>query len=114
MDIFALSCDTEGFGFAALEAMAAGLPVVATQVGALVELIEPGETGLLVPRGDARALAEALLTLLKDQGLAARLGAGGRARAERDFSAARTAQRVSEVYLELVGGRAPTGRRGYA
>ena len=114
MDIFALSCDTEGFGLAALEAMAAGLPVVATQVGALPELVEHGETGLLVPRGDGRALANALLTLLRDPGLAGRLGAAGKARAERDYSAARMAQKVGDVYADLVGGRAPTGGRRYA
>jgi glycosyltransferase involved in cell wall biosynthesis len=114
MDVFALSCDTEGFGLAALEAMAAGLPVVATQVGALPELVEAGETGLLVPRGDARALANALLTLLRDHGLATRLGAAGRVRAERDFSAARTAEQISDVYLELVGGRVPTESRRHA
>ncbi len=114
MDVFALSCDTEGFGLAALEAMAAGLPIVATQVGALPELVEHGKTGILVPRGDARALAKALLRLLRDAELADRLGAAGKARAERDYSAARTAQQVSDVYLDLVRRRAPTARGRYA
>src|SRR5574340_951244 len=80
-DVFALSCDTEGFGLAALEAMAAGLPIVATRVGALPELIQEGVNGLLVPPGEAPALAEALLRLLREEALAGRLGQAARARA---------------------------------
>ncbi len=91
LDIFALSCDTEGFGLAALEAMAAGRPIVATRVGALPELIEEEKNGLLVPRGDAPALADALLRLIRDKALAGRLGRAARARAETDYSAARNA-----------------------
>ena len=107
LDVFALSCDTEGFGLAALEAMAAGLPVVATRVGALPELIEEGESGLLVPRGDAPALGDALLRLLRDGALARRLGEAARGRAEADYSAARNAELVSDLYLEVLGQRAP-------
>ena len=106
LDIFALSCDTEGFGLAVLEAMAAGLPIVATRVGALPELIEEGESGILVARGDAPALADALLRLLWDAVLARRLGQAARARAETDYSAARSAGLMGDLYLEVLGHRA--------
>ncbi|MFB3881416.1 MAG: glycosyltransferase [Armatimonadota bacterium] len=101
-DIFALSCDTEGFGLAALEAMAAGLPIVATRVGALPELIEGEVSGVLVPPGDAPALADALLRLLRESETARRLGQAARARAEASYSVERTAQQLSELYLEVL------------
>jgi glycosyltransferase involved in cell wall biosynthesis len=107
LDVFALSCDTEGFGLAALEAMAAGVPIVATRVGALPELIEEGESGLLVPAGDAPGLADALLRVLRDAALARRLGQAARARAEADYSAARNAELVSDLYLQVLGQHAP-------
>jgi glycosyltransferase involved in cell wall biosynthesis len=69
----------EGVPMAVLEAMAMGLPVVATSVGGLAEIIEHGVTGLLVPPGDPPALADAILSVLDSPELAARLGAGARA-----------------------------------
>lgn len=72
----------EPFGLVAVEAMAAGLPVVASDTGGLSDIVRPGETGLLVPPGDAEALAAALETLLDDAGLRARMGAAGRIQAE--------------------------------
>ena len=69
----------------AVEALAAGRPVVATRVVGIPELVEAGESGLLVEAGDPTALAEAIARVLGDPALAARLAAAGRARSERMF-----------------------------
>jgi glycosyltransferase involved in cell wall biosynthesis len=84
-DVFVLSSRSEGLPVSVLEAMAAELPVVASNVGGLGELVVDGETGVLVPPGDPEALAEALGRLIGDRELRRRLGAAGRARAERLF-----------------------------
>jgi len=84
--LLAVPSRKESFGMAALEAMAYGLPVVGTEVGGLPEVIEDKVTGLLVPAGDADALAEALIRLLEDPGLCRRFGEAGRARAEARFT----------------------------
>jgi glycosyltransferase involved in cell wall biosynthesis len=72
----------EGYGVVAREAMAYGRPVVATAVGGLLDAVEHGETGVLVPAGDVAALRAALERLLADQALRARLGAAARSRAQ--------------------------------
>jgi glycosyltransferase involved in cell wall biosynthesis len=77
-----LACPShrEGFGLACAEAMACGTPVVASAVGGLLDLVQDGETGLLVPPGDVAALRAALERLLADRGLRARLGTAARER----------------------------------
>ena len=75
----------EGFGLAAVEAMALGKPVIASATGGLAEIVLQGETGLLVAPNDPNALAQALVDLARDPYLAARLGASGRRRAEECF-----------------------------
>src|SRR5207237_990381 len=76
----------EAFGLAGLEAVAHGLPVVASDVGGIPEWLDAGQSGELVPPGDATALADALAGLLGDPERADRLGAMGRSRASSNFS----------------------------
>jgi len=92
----------EGFGLAALEAMAAERPVVATAVGALPEVVAHGQTGIVVPPGDRGQLADALVRLARDPGLRARLGAAGRERARTEFSIDRMIGRTLAVYEEAL------------
>ena len=86
MDLFALPSLWEGFGLVMLEAMRAGLPVVASRVGSLPEIVEEGETGLLVPPADSEGLASAVLRVLDTPERGRALGARGRERARRHFS----------------------------
>lgn len=76
----------EGFGIAVLEAMAMGKPVIATRIGGVPEIVEDGMTGILVPAGDAEALAANVVTLLEDPDRASRMGHAGRERARDQFS----------------------------
>ncbi len=87
----------ESFGISLVEAMAAGLPVVATNIPGYREIVRDGVEGLLVPPGDAGALRAAVTRLLEDTDLAATLGARGRARAER-FSWNRLLPRIERIY----------------
>jgi glycosyltransferase involved in cell wall biosynthesis len=100
--VFVLSSRSEGLPISVLEAMAAGLPVVASDVGGLREQVLDGVTGLLVPAGDPQALAAALARLVDDPGLRRRLGDAGRARAEElfDLPGFRTAH--LELYRSLL------------
>jgi glycosyltransferase involved in cell wall biosynthesis len=90
----------EGYGVAVREAMAWGRPVVATAVGGLLDAVEDGVTGLLVPPGDVPALRTALERLLADAGLRARLGAAGRIRATEELSFEAATDALVAVYDE--------------
>jgi glycosyltransferase involved in cell wall biosynthesis len=108
--LFCLPSEQEGFGIVFLEAMASGLPVVSTTAAAIPEVVLDGQTGLLVPARDPAALAEALLRLLEDQGLLARLRAGGRQQVRR-FSWDRVAERFLEAVAPLLPPPEEPGRR---
>jgi glycosyltransferase involved in cell wall biosynthesis len=95
----------EGFGMVALEAMERARPVIASSVGGLPEIVADGDTGLVVPAGDAEALAEAMVELGADLSRAAAMGAAGRERALAEFPPGRSADRIDELYR--VAGRSP-------
>ncbi len=102
-----LSSRQEGFPLVVLEAMRAGLPVVATAVGGIAEAIDEGETGFLVPRADVDALATALSRLACDPALRARLGATSRHSFETRYGLARMLEQTLAVYQELVPSPGP-------
>jgi glycosyltransferase involved in cell wall biosynthesis len=97
-DLFCLPSLQEGFGIVFVEAMAAGLPIVACRVAAVPEVVPDGECGMLVPPRDEPALAIALERLLSDEGERKRLGAAGRLRAARY-----DAPLVGRQFLEAIG-----------
>jgi glycosyltransferase involved in cell wall biosynthesis len=103
-DLFVLPSMFEGLPLVALEAMAAGLPVVGTRVCGTDEVVVDGETGRLVEGGHAPALADAVSEVLADPSLAARWGAAGRRRVADEFTAARMARETLAVYETLRSG----------
>jgi glycosyltransferase involved in cell wall biosynthesis len=100
-DVFVHTARWEGFGLVLLEAMLAGLPVTATAVSAVPEVVADGRTGILVAPGDAAALAGAVGDLLDDPARARALGKAGRERARTRFSVARMADRTAALYESL-------------
>jgi glycosyltransferase involved in cell wall biosynthesis len=102
-DLFVLSSEREGLSVTLLEAMRGGRPAVATRIGGNPEAIADGETGLIVPPGDAPALAQALSALLLDGARAAALGEAGRARWARLFTAERMVGETERLYREELG-----------
>jgi glycosyltransferase involved in cell wall biosynthesis len=100
-DVFVLSSESEGLSNTILEAMAAGLPVVATSVGGADEIIQDGVTGRLVPSGSPVKMAEALASMLGDPAVRRSMGSAGRARAEAEFSLEGMVQRYQVLYCEL-------------
>ncbi len=114
-DLFVLPSVEEGIPLTILEAMATGLPVVATPVGGNPEVVVPNETGLLVPPQSPQRLAEALLTLVREPSRARRMGAAGRKRVEQLFDIRKVVASYEALYESLytaeVNGLAANGRR---
>jgi glycosyltransferase involved in cell wall biosynthesis len=101
-DVFALSSRVEGVPLALLEAMAAHRPVVATRVGGIPDVVENGESGLLVPPGSPGPLAEAIARVRARPELAERLGAAGRLRVEQMYDVNKTGGEMADLYRELL------------
>ncbi len=102
-EIACLSSSSEGFSNAILEYMAAGLPVVATDVGGVGEAVEHGKTGLLVPNGDADAFAQAIVSLLLDPERRGAMGRQGRQRCAERFEIGHVVREYERYYLRLMG-----------
>ncbi len=102
LDCFVLPSRGEGISNTILEAMACGIPVVATRVGGNAELVEDGVTGQLVAAADPAALAQTILKYFEDSALAHRHGRAGRNRVEQNFSLDRMVDSYHELYLAEV------------
>jgi glycosyltransferase involved in cell wall biosynthesis len=100
-DVFVLSSSSEGLSNTIQEAMATGLPVVATRVGGADELIDQSRTGLLVPPGSPDALADAITLLARDREARQRMGEEARRRAENAFGLDRMIRDYESLYLSL-------------
>ncbi|ADA66512.1 glycosyl transferase group 1 [Thermotoga petrophila RKU-10] len=101
-DIFVLSSDYEGSGLVVAEAMAAGLPVIATAIGGIPEILEGGRAGILVPPKDVDALAKAIVELARDEKKRAELSDYGRKLVAERFDIRRTVREYEKLYLELL------------
>ena len=98
LDVFVSASHTESFGLALVEAMASGTAVVATETEGARELIQSGETGLLVPIGDFNKLADAVLVLLKDRDSLGRMGTNAQQAASANFSVKRMIAETEQIY----------------
>jgi sugar transferase (PEP-CTERM/EpsH1 system associated) len=100
IDVFVLNSQSEGMSNTILEAMASGVPVIATAVGSNPALVADGETGYLVPADDPAMLSRAMERLAGDQPLRREMGSRGRLRVERDFSIARMVDEYADLYRQ--------------
>ena len=107
-DVAAISSDYEGSPLAAMEYMEASLPVVATKVGGIPDIVVDAETGILVPPRDPNQLSAALGRLLRDPEIAQRMGEAGQARRRSEFDLSQTVARIEDLYEELYAGNAGT------
>ena len=103
MDVYVHPALMEGFGIAVLEAMAMRKPVVATTTGGLPEIVQDGQTGLLVPPGEPNALAQAIVNLLQDSTRRVAMGRSGRSRVETIFTVEAMMDRLIAAYGLLLG-----------
>ena len=103
LDIFALlSLTIESFSMAAVEAMAMEVPVIATNIGGLPEVVEDGKTGILIPPGDVNALCSAIKYLVKNPEARLKMGENGRARVLEKFTIEQNVRKTEDVFLSLV------------
>lgn len=100
--LFVLSSLTEGLSLTLLEAMAMGLPIVATHVGGNPEVVDDGTTGLLVPPQSPRAMADAIVSLIRDPNRMIRMGLAGRARVEERFDLRKVIASYESLYMKLL------------
>lgn len=108
-DVFAFApIWDEGFGIPPVEAMAAGVPVVATRSGAIPEMVKDNQTGFLVSKNDPRGLAEKLLRLLHDDDLRRTMGRAGRRWVHQNFTWGRVGEKMHECFADLCRLREPT------
>lgn len=118
LDVFVMSSVTEGLGTSLLDAMAASKPIVATRTGGIPEVVVHGDSGLLVPPRDGKALASAILDMLRDTEGRTRLARAGHARVCERFSVDRMVEATLAVYADLAGtsraagNASPTSRAG--
>lgn len=104
-DAFALASRTEGWPLSIMEAMALGLPVIATAVGGIPEMVESGKTGILVQPEDVVGLSQALVNLARNRPLADKLGEAAAIYAREHFDANAMLAKVEAVYQQVLGGR---------
>jgi len=97
-DLFLLPSETESFGLAALEALSCGVPVIATDVGGLPEVVHDGENGYLFPVGDVDSMAAAAIKILRNDDLRRRLGEVGRMRAIEQFNQSNIVEKYRRIY----------------
>jgi glycosyltransferase involved in cell wall biosynthesis len=102
LDLFVLPSHLEGLCTSLMDAMYMGVPVVATNAGGIPEVVEDGKSGILVPPKDPRALAEAIINLLKDEDKRRRFSADGKQRIIEKFTASQMVDKVEQVYLSLL------------
>jgi colanic acid/amylovoran biosynthesis glycosyltransferase len=107
-DVFVMASFAEGVPVVLMEAMAARVPVVATQIAGVPELVENGVSGLLVPPGDAVALASKIDRLLHDKELRAELGRAGREKVSRDFNLHTEAEKLCEIFMASLAPAPPS------
>lgn len=110
-DMFLLTSTSEGIPLTVIEAMAAGLPIVATKVGGVGEVVEDNSTGLLASSGDDAGLAQHIIRLAQDPNLRSAMGIAGAARARRFFDEQRMCEEYDRLYRSMLRARAPLGRR---
>ena len=103
LDVFAFASSSEGFGQVVIEAMAAGKPVITSKIAPLTEIVADGETGLLVESGSPQSFASAIAQLLIDPMERHRMGACGRERVTKSFTAERMTQETLLLYENLLG-----------
>jgi glycosyltransferase involved in cell wall biosynthesis len=102
-DLFAMSSVTEGLGTSLLDAMACGKPIVATDAGGIPEVVAHGVTGTIVPARDARAMANAIVELLRDESRRQKMGQAGLARVKATFTVERMVAATAKVYARAAG-----------
>ena len=101
-DIMVMPSRREAFGVAAVEAAACGVPVIATRVGGIPEIVEDGASGILIPPRDRESLTQAILRLATDSELRAAMGRAGRAIAEERFDLNRNLDQMEALYREVL------------